>query len=668
MPWFMTVFGRDTIITCLQTLLLGPELARSALEELAELQATEDDPSIDAEPGKIVHEVRRGKATKSWFSRYYGTVDATPLYLVLLSEVWRWTDDARLVERAARAGAARARVDRPLRRPRRRRVRRVREAQPARASTTSRGRTPYDSQRFHDGRIARHADRAVRGAGLRLRREAAHGGDRARGLARPGARRTGSTARPRSCGARFDEAFWIEERGGYYALALDGDKQRVDSLCSNIGPPALERHRPAERADAVVDQLMGEATVVGLGRADDVARRRRLQPARVPQRHGLAPRQLPDRARARALPPLARGAAHRPARCSRRPAISTTSCRRCSPACREPRRRSRSPTRPRRGRRRGPRRRRCCCSRCCSASSRARQLDGRARAPRSAAGCELPSWVGSTSAACRSSVRVRFGRGVWRPCGSRADRRAFDRSASRAVHADRRSQLPVWFPVPPTGYGGIEWIVWLLADGLVDAGHDVTLFASGDSRTKAKLVSVYDVAPSELIGTSHRRAPPLPRLLRARRRVRRHQRPLGPAGRRARRCGRRRRRCTRCTARWTRSAAPSTSRSRASSPQVGLISISMNQRTPKPDLPWVANCPNALDLSLYPVKPHRGDYLLFLGRMSPDKGAHRAIAVAEAARAAAEDRGEEAGAGGAGVLRRVRRAAPLATRSSTSAR
>ena len=46
---------------------------------------------------------------------------------------------------------------------------------------------------------------------------------------------------------------------------------------------------------------------------------------------------------------------------------------------------------------------------------------------------------------------------------------------------------PVWFPVPPTGYGGIEWIVWLLADGLVDAGHDVTLFPSGDSRAKAKL-------------------------------------------------------------------------------------------------------------------------------------------------------------------------------------
>ncbi len=63
-------------------------------------------------------------------------------------------------------------------------------------------------------------------------------------------------------------------------------------------------------------------------------------------------------------------------------------------------------------------------------------------------------------------------------------------------------------------------------------------------------------------------------------------------------------------------------------PDVGLISISMNQRAPKPELPWIANCPNALELSLYPCKPHRGDYLLFLGRMSPDKGAHRAIAVA----------------------------------------
>jgi glycosyltransferase involved in cell wall biosynthesis len=59
---------------------------------------------------------------------------------------------------------------------------------------------------------------------------------------------------------------------------------------------------------------------------------------------------------------------------------------------------------------------------------------------------------------------------------------------------------PVWFPVPPTRYGGIEWIVSLLAEGLVGAGHEVTLFASGDSSTEAELVSIFDEAPSEMIG------------------------------------------------------------------------------------------------------------------------------------------------------------------------
>ena len=62
----MTVFGRDTIITCLQTLLFGPELASSALRVLAATQATEDDPERDAEPGKTIHEIRRGKAVEGW--------------------------------------------------------------------------------------------------------------------------------------------------------------------------------------------------------------------------------------------------------------------------------------------------------------------------------------------------------------------------------------------------------------------------------------------------------------------------------------------------------------------------------------------------------------------------------------------------------------------------
>src|SRR3990172_2563654 len=99
MPWFMTVFGRDTAITCLQTLVLGPELASGALDVLADLQATEDDAAIDAEPGKIVHEVRYGRAAETWFARYYGSVDSTPLFLCLLGETFRWTDDTALMTR-----------------------------------------------------------------------------------------------------------------------------------------------------------------------------------------------------------------------------------------------------------------------------------------------------------------------------------------------------------------------------------------------------------------------------------------------------------------------------------------------------------------------------------------------------------------------------------------
>jgi glycosyltransferase involved in cell wall biosynthesis len=186
---------------------------------------------------------------------------------------------------------------------------------------------------------------------------------------------------------------------------------------------------------------------------------------------------------------------------------------------------------------------------------------------------------------------------------------------------------PVWFPVPPTGYGGIEWVVSLLSDGLVDAGHDVTLFASGDSHTKATLSYIYEHAPSEKIGEAptelrhvlacferagefdvindHSGLPaaavagliPTPVLHTV------HGPVDGEAGHVYEQIAR-------------------------LAPELGLISISLNQRRAKPQLPWVANCPNALDFSLYPCKPHRGDYLFFLGRMSHDKGAHRAIAVA----------------------------------------
>jgi glycosyltransferase involved in cell wall biosynthesis len=186
---------------------------------------------------------------------------------------------------------------------------------------------------------------------------------------------------------------------------------------------------------------------------------------------------------------------------------------------------------------------------------------------------------------------------------------------------------PVWFPVPPPGYGGIEWIVSLLADGLVDAGHEVTLFASGESQTKATLSAVFDEAPSERIGQTFWE---LQHLVAALERagefdlVNDHTGLLGAAlggalpiplvhtvhGP-----------LTGDPGRLYESVA-------RLAPDLRLISISRNQRRPYPDLPWVANVPNALDFRLYADEPRRGDYLLFLGRMTEEKGCHRAVEIA----------------------------------------
>jgi glycogen debranching enzyme len=263
MPWFMTVFGRDTIITCLQTLLFGPELARTALDVLAELQAGADDPEIDAEPGKIVHELRTGKAARNWFHTYYGTVDATPLYLVLLSEVWRWTDDSELVrtfkETALRALAwideygdrdGDGFVEYERRTPR--------------GLENQSWKDSGDSQRFHDGTLA-HAPIApcevqgyVYDAKLRMA-ELAREIWRDRPLAEKLERDAEELRRA------FNERFWSDDRGGYYVLALDGEKRQVDSLCSNVGHLLWSGIVPTERVDAVVDALMGEPLWSGWG-------------------------------------------------------------------------------------------------------------------------------------------------------------------------------------------------------------------------------------------------------------------------------------------------------------------------------------------------------------------------------------------------------------------
>src|SRR5262249_51011477 len=100
-PWFAAPFGRDAVITALELLPIAPELARQTLLSLAALQGERDEPWREEEPGKIMHELRRGELARAGeipHSPYYGSVDATPLWLMLLGEVYRWSHDLALLE------------------------------------------------------------------------------------------------------------------------------------------------------------------------------------------------------------------------------------------------------------------------------------------------------------------------------------------------------------------------------------------------------------------------------------------------------------------------------------------------------------------------------------------------------------------------------------------
>jgi glycosyltransferase involved in cell wall biosynthesis len=186
---------------------------------------------------------------------------------------------------------------------------------------------------------------------------------------------------------------------------------------------------------------------------------------------------------------------------------------------------------------------------------------------------------------------------------------------------------PAWFAVPPTRYGGIEWVVAILADGLVDQGHDVTLFAAGDSQTKAHLVTSYDEPPSMRIGLS---LPDLHHALTCYSQagefdiINDHSGPLGAALGGAVTVPV----CHTVHGPLTGEPGDVYSLIGQVSPRVGLISISDSQRAPLPNLNWLATCHNAISLDAYPFHPDNDDYLLFLGRMSPDKGAHHAVNVA----------------------------------------
>jgi glycogen debranching enzyme len=263
-PWYMALFGRDSLITAYQTMILGFSPAKNTLKALARYQAGERDDFRDAEPGKIPHELRVGEL--AFFDEipqtpYYGTADATPLFLILLHEVWRWSGERGIVRDME--GAARRALDWVLHH-----ADRI-EGYVAYATRSPAGlrnhgwKDSANSVLFRDGSRAGGpiAPCEVQGYVYDAYRRTA---ELAELVWEDGELAGELRAEAETLKERFDRDFWMEDRS-YYALALDGAAQKVDSVTSNVGHLLWSGIVPAEKARLVADRLVGEELFCGWG-------------------------------------------------------------------------------------------------------------------------------------------------------------------------------------------------------------------------------------------------------------------------------------------------------------------------------------------------------------------------------------------------------------------
>jgi glycogen debranching enzyme len=263
-PWFATMFGRDSIIAAYQSLSLNPQLAMETLRVLARYQGTEYNDWQDEEPGKILHEYREGEMTRSGempFGPYYGTIDATPLWLILLSETWNWTADEELVSNLLpSAYKALDWIDQYgdfdgdgfveyLRR--------------SKKGLTNQGwKDSWDANMHRDGTVAKAPIALVEVQGYVY--DAKY---RMASLLRTFGNSERADKLKKDCNdlaKRFEKAYWMPDRG-FYAMALDGEKKPLEVISSNPGHLLFTRIINRDRARAIVNRLMRPDMFSGWG-------------------------------------------------------------------------------------------------------------------------------------------------------------------------------------------------------------------------------------------------------------------------------------------------------------------------------------------------------------------------------------------------------------------